>query len=91
MYYSTTSTGYISTSSFAILNTGILTIEMWMKSQLSATLDQTIMCDNNVSNTVGFIFFTRDVSASHLRYKYATGSGQTNASAINILQGLDNQ
>ncbi|MFA5230059.1 MAG: hypothetical protein WC422_01230 [Candidatus Paceibacterota bacterium] len=34
MYYDANGADYISTPSFAIPNTGILTIEAWMKSQL---------------------------------------------------------
>jgi hypothetical protein len=44
MYYDASSTDYISTPSFAIPNTGILTIEAWMKSVTGANY-QTIIGD----------------------------------------------
>jgi hypothetical protein len=46
MYYDASSTDYISTPSFAIPNTGILTIEAWMKSVFNATVTQSIIGDN---------------------------------------------
>jgi len=55
MYYSATGTGYISTPSFAIPNTGILTVEAWMKSQLNTTVRHSMISDDNRSGTVGFI------------------------------------
>ena len=55
MHYSATGTGYISTPSFAIPNTGVLTIEAWMKSKYSATSHQSIVSDGNENATVGFI------------------------------------
>ena len=55
MYYSATGTGYISTPSFAIPNTGVLTIEAWMKSKISATVYQGIIGENAAHPTVGYI------------------------------------
>ena len=47
MYYSATGTGYIRTPSFAIPDTGILTIEAWMKSKKNADVLQAIVSDNS--------------------------------------------
>jgi hypothetical protein len=55
MYYDASGTDYISTPSFAIPNTGILTIEAWMKSVIQATMNQTIIGDNAQSSTIGYI------------------------------------
>jgi hypothetical protein len=45
MYYDASSSDYISTPSFAIPNTGILTVEAWMKSKIYAGY-QEIVGDN---------------------------------------------
>jgi hypothetical protein len=66
MYYSATGTGYISTPSFAIPNTGILTIEAWMKSKFNATVIQDIVGDGAESNTIGYIRTFRLVGSNNL-------------------------
>jgi len=52
MYYDASGTDYISTPSFAIPNTGILTIEAWIKNQIY-TGTKTIIGDNASSITIG--------------------------------------
>jgi hypothetical protein len=89
MYYD--GTGYIKTPSFAIPNTGILTIEAWTKQQINATTHQTIFGDPNNSPTVGFIDMIRLMNDSHLRYYYADGSVANNAAFVSFFAGLDNQ
>gem|GEM_PF-624144 len=91
MYYSATGTGYISTPSFAIPNTGILTIETWMKSVFNATVAQSIMGDPNTSGTVGFVFMIRNGGSNHLAYAYANGISGEYPNFANFFQGLDNQ
>jgi hypothetical protein len=54
MYYDATGADYISTPSFAIPNTGILTVEAWMKSTFNATVIQSIIGDEHQSNTIDF-------------------------------------
>jgi hypothetical protein len=53
MYYDASGTDYISTPSFAISNTGVLTIEAWMKSKINAVANNTILGDNGWSTTIG--------------------------------------
>jgi hypothetical protein len=55
MYYDASGTDYISTPSFAIPNTGILTIEAWMKSKIQTSIYQSILSDYNENPTVGFL------------------------------------
>jgi len=47
MYYDANGADYIVTPSFAIPNTGILTIEAWMKSKKNADVLQAIVSDNS--------------------------------------------
>ena len=92
MYYSATGTGYVSTPSFAILDTGILTIESWMKSKLSTTVYQTILGDNGQSATVGFIRMSRNASTNGIYYYYyANGVVAESATFSNFFLNLDNQ
>ena len=55
MYYSATGTGYISTPSFAIPNTGVLTVEAWMKSQTNIPTAQSMIGDGNQNSTIGHL------------------------------------
>jgi hypothetical protein len=55
MYYDASGTDYISTPSFAIPNTGILTVEAWMKSKINATIRQTIIGEAVADSVVGYI------------------------------------
>jgi energy-converting hydrogenase Eha subunit F len=91
MYYDASSTDYISTPSFAIPNTGILTVEMWMKSQFNATSTQTLLGDNFSSTTEPFIYIYRALNSNHLRYRYVDGSIAAYLNAINFFLDLDNQ
>jgi len=59
MYYDASSTDYISTSSFAIPDTGILTVNAWMKGKHSDTLRNSIMGDGSDSATIGYIYIER--------------------------------
>jgi len=54
MYYDASGTDYISTPSFAIPNTGVLTVEAWMKSVNNVSVYQTIIGEAAVSTTVGY-------------------------------------
>jgi hypothetical protein len=91
MYYDASGTDYISTPSFAIPNTGILTIEAWMKSTFSATVTQNIIGDGNRNSTVGYIYLTRYQSYNDLLYYYAEGTTSNAYFSNNILAGFDNQ
>ena len=91
MYYDASSTDHITTSSFAIPDTGVLTIEAWMKSVFNSGMSQTIVGDNGLSNTVGWIYMNRYINTNYLRYRYATGAGVTEASFNNFFLDLDNQ
>jgi hypothetical protein len=55
MYYDASGADYISTSAFAIPNTGILTVEAWMKSTLNTTLAQSILGDAASNAVTGFL------------------------------------
>jgi hypothetical protein len=91
MYYDASSTDYISTPSFAIPNTGIITVEAWMKSSFNATISQAIMGDNADSNTIGYILITRGLNTNTLYYIYANGAGQIQGILGNFFQNLDGQ
>jgi hypothetical protein len=54
MYYDASATDYISTPSFAIPNTGILTIEVWMKSKMNITNRQLLLGDNGYNPSAGY-------------------------------------
>ena len=91
MYYSATGTGYISTPSFAIPNTGIMTIETWMKSKVNAVTDQTIVGDALGSNTLGFILAFRAASTNTLGYYYANGASQVSYGFSSFFLNFDDQ
>ncbi len=74
MYYDANGADYISTPSFAIPNTGILTIEAWMKSTFSATLGQSIVGDGGGSGAIGFIFLFRYANTNTLDSQYSDGA-----------------
>jgi hypothetical protein len=90
MYYDASGTDYISTSSFAIPNTGILTIEAWMKSQKKTTT-QEITSDGSLSNTVGYIRMYRYANTYSLYYEYSNGLTISNIPSINYFLNLDSQ
>jgi hypothetical protein len=91
LYYDASGADYISTPSFAIPNTGILTIEAWMKSKINATTNQVILGDNAISSTVGFLASFRASNANKLTYQYATSSAQGYAYFNDLFLNLDNQ
>ena len=87
--YGPEGTGYISTPSFAIPDTGILTVETWMKSKIKATDAQEIIGDANYSNTIGYFHSYR--SNNHFVYQYSTGVTADAPFFTNFFQNLDNQ
>jgi hypothetical protein len=90
MYYDASSSDYISTPSFAIPNTGILTVEAWMKSAFNTTIEQSIIGEP-MSSSVGFIFFMRAGGSNQLRYYHSSGSGSFQNPIIDYFLNLDNQ
>ncbi|MDD4784637.1 MAG: hypothetical protein WC483_06780 [Candidatus Paceibacterota bacterium] len=90
MYYDANGADYISTSSFAISDTGVLTINAWMKSNLNETTYQTLIADSNWSGVTGFIYLVR-LNTNTLDYTYATGTAGTDSYFTNFFQNLDNQ
>jgi len=91
MYYDASSTDYISTPSFAIPNTGILTVEAWMNSKLSTTNRQTILGDYGFSTTLGFFHMSRYNNSNTLWYEYANGTAGMTVQFANFFQNFDNQ
>ena len=91
MYYDASGTDYISTPSFAIPNTGILTIETWMKSVLNAGTHQAIMGDAGYIATSGFIQIIRYMNDNVLDFRYANGTSVPIIQFNSFFQGLDNQ
>ena len=91
MYYSATGTGYISTPSFAIPNTGTITVEAWMKSQLSTTMQQTIIGEGSGSTTVGYIWTHRLSNSNTFYFEYNDGTQRRESTSANFFQNLDNQ
>jgi hypothetical protein len=91
MYYSATGTGYISTPSFAIPNTGILTVEAWMKSKYDTVHSQSMIGDNNNNTTVGFINVFRSISTNNFNYYYANGGAIVSATFTDFFLNLDSQ
>jgi len=91
MYYDAAGLDYISTPSFAIPNTGILTIEAWMKSQFNATYHQAIIGDSGFSTTVGFLLMYRSLNTNELHYQYANGIGAPHPLFSYFFTDLDNQ
>ncbi len=90
MYYDASSSDYISTPSFAIPNTGILTIEAWMKS-VGADKYQFILSDASYNEMSGFIYMDRPVNTNSLLYLYANGTVSAESLFTNFFQSLDNQ
>jgi len=83
-------TGYISTPSFAIPNTGILTVEAWMKSNESLSVAQMILGEGAISSTVGCVWILRGQSGV-LDFEYSTGSGIVQIIFANFFTNFDNQ
>jgi len=91
MYYDATGADYISTPSFAIPNTGILTTEMWMKSKASAPDNQAIISNGGYAIDEGFIRMHREGNGNSLYYYYANGTTQAYGIGYNLFQNLDDQ
>ena len=91
MYYDANGADYIVTPSFAIPNTGILTVEAWMKSKIYVSSRQTVIGENAASNTVGYIHSYRNANTDNLTYQYATGSGIGSVNFLNLFTGVDDQ
>ncbi|MFA5230756.1 MAG: hypothetical protein WC422_05400 [Candidatus Paceibacterota bacterium] len=90
MYYDASSTDYISTPSFAIPDTGILTIEAWMKSAVNAGY-QTIIGDGGSQvGTIAYIYTSRYPNGN-LVHQYAYGASVAGAPFSGFFTGLDNQ
>jgi len=64
MYYDAAGADYISTPSFAIPDTGILTIEAWMKSKLDVAKFQGIISDAAQADTIGFLWLHRYINSN---------------------------
>jgi len=90
MYYDASSTDYISTPSFAIPNTGILTVEAWMKSIFS-TSRQVIFGDGSADIPTGFFRFYRVNNSNGLSYGYSDGGTARYPALGEFFTGLDNQ
>jgi hypothetical protein len=90
MYYDASASDYISAPSFVIPNTGILTIEAWMKNKVYAG-HQSIIGDGSSNTAIGFIRFFRYSSDNLLDYRYANGTDATAFQFLNFFQNLDNQ
>jgi hypothetical protein len=91
MYYDASGTDYISTPSFAIPNTGILTVEAWMKSKDNISLHQAIIGDTGSNPETGYILVRRDSNSYNIRYRYYDGSESLYIILTNFFQSLDNQ
>ena len=90
MYYDANGADYIQTPSFAIPNTGILTVEAWMKSKIKSTT-QSVLCDGNQNGTVGYIFTYREPNTYHLGSNYAKGDRAMQAIFSNFFTDVENQ
>ena len=89
MYYD--GTGYIQTPSFIIPNTGVLTINAWMKSKINNAINQTIVGAGAYLLDTGFINAVRNSTTDNLRYEYAYTTSVGGAEFSNFFQSLDNQ
>jgi hypothetical protein len=90
MYYDANGADYISTPSFAIPNTGILTIEAWMKSN-PYTNQQSLVGESNSSVTIGLINIRRVANSNSLYFQYVNGDNLLFFPATNVFTSLDNQ
>ncbi len=91
MYYDASGTDYISTPSFAIPNTGIITVEAWMKSKLNATIYQGIISDAGQGAGNGFIWSWRDINTNTLFYQYFNSTFVQGVGISDFFLNLDNQ
>ncbi len=92
MYYDASASDYIQTPSFAIPNTGILTIEAWVKNKANASHHQTILGDGNQVVAEGYIWFQREPNNSNdFRFRYTDGSSLSYFYYSTFFNGYDNQ
>ncbi len=91
MYYDASSSDYISTPSFAIADTGVLTTEAWTKSILNVSSPQGIISNNVFSGITGMLWIFRLHNSYTIIYRYANGTSVDGVYANDILTGLDNQ
>ncbi len=91
MYYDANGADYIQTPSFAIPNTGILTVEAWMKSVLNVSETQAFVSHEYFGGISGYINFHRISNSNILRYSYHDGTTPNSFSATDFFQNLDNQ
>ena len=84
-------TGYLQTPSFAIPNTGILTVETWMNNKTHISTEQTIMGDAAQNTAIGYIFLYRFYNSGNFTYRYADGTTAALATFVNFFTGYDNQ
>ncbi len=91
MYYDASASDYISTPSFAIPDTGILTVEAWMKSKIQASIYQSIISDYNENPTIGFLWIFRAINSDNIVIEYSNGTISTSTGYSNFFQNLDNQ
>ncbi len=82
MYYDASGTDYISTPSFAIPDTGIITVEAWVKCNFSAS-PQSILGGGDLSIMNDHIQVMRYTNTNHLYYFYANGVNDYNNYAGN--------
>jgi hypothetical protein len=90
MYYDASSSDYILTPSFAIPNTGILTIEAWMKIK-DYTERQVIVSDYSAAVPTGFIRIYRYLNSTYLYYGYSDGTAAIYPSFSDFFLNLDDQ
>ena len=91
MYYDANGADYISTSSFAIPNTGVLTINAWMKSAFSAVVYHSVMGSGTQISTVSHLILQRGLNNNTLNYYYANGVTTAVSGVGNFFLDLDNQ
>ena len=91
LYWDASGADYISTPSFAIPDTGVLTMETWMKSTFNTTTIQTIMNGGAGSTTVGYIWLRRDSDSNNLTYQYADGVSSASHTYATFFTSFDNQ
>ncbi len=90
MYYDASGSDYISTSAFAIPNTGILTVEAWMKSAVNANIYQVVISDGG-SIPTGIIWMDRPSGANYIRFWVSNNGAGQEVGFTDFFLNLDNQ
>jgi len=90
MYYDANGADYIQTPSFAIPDTGILTIEAWVKN-IDYSNYQFVLGDANQSASIGFIQLYRIPNSSNIGYMYANTISAVAINFNNFFLNLNNQ